>query len=349
MNEASTITMTASLTSSVNIKIASEILSVIHPRNPDGSKYIHPKNTRNKIPYFGVENVIVCVKYKNRIRGIRQNEGQMNNVVSVDLQISKKNINLKLAKNEVQLTGATSDNMGKNAFLILCSHIMMIQGHLNYIRSLSQEVRDASMNWVIENTKPILDDENNKVIPPFDYDRVISSCNQDQLLDTKFLIFLWQFADEFETYEQYLNQLNVITNIINSNDNIIPESNEISITDCKISNSVYNYNIGQEISLIGLTKFLHGRGFSVSFHNWNSTQLKVSIPILEDENTIETSSTTESEPTGTISSTTSKIRAHRFSIHRGGGSIKQTSPSDSFKAAEARKVLLEAISEYIEN
>jgi 2C-methyl-D-erythritol 2,4-cyclodiphosphate synthase len=116
MDLASTITMTATLTSSINIKSVFEILPIVHPRNPDGTKFMHPKNTREKIPYFGVENIIVCVKYINKIRGIRQNKKHMNNVISVDLQVYNKNINLKLAKNNLQLTGATSDVMGRNSF-----------------------------------------------------------------------------------------------------------------------------------------------------------------------------------------------------------------------------------------
>lgn len=341
MDEASTITMTSTLTSSINIKIIFELFSVIHPKNPDGSKFVHPKNTRNKIPYFGVENAIVCVKYKGKIRGIRQNEGQMNNVVSVDLQTGNKNINLKLAKTRVQLTGATSDNMGKNSFLVLCSHINMVQSHLNHIRELSDFVKQSTIEWVMKNTIPT--EASLGKIPTFNYDFIVEQATINNSIDGRFAVFLWQFADEFDNYIDFTRKIKAIIDICYSNENVILETDEVSIVDCKISNSVYNYNIGREVSLIELTKHLHKRGFSVSFHNWNSTHLKVSIPIIEDNQSINTESTLE-----TTTSSSNKIKAHRFSVHRGGGSIKQTSPSDSFQAAEARRVLLEAISEFEE-
>ncbi len=348
MDEASTITMTASLTSSINIKVAFDILPVIYPRNPDGSKFAHPKNTRNKIPYFGVENAIVCVKYKGKIRGIRQNEGQMNNVVSVDLQTGNKNINLKLAKTRVQLTGATSDSMGTNSFEILCSHLNMIQYQLNYIRAISDKVRQATIYWVSDATIPKEDGK----IPRLNYEFITEQAEKG-IIDSRFATFLWQFSDEFENYKDFNNKLKSVLEIIYSNEQVILETDTVGVVDCKISNSVYNYNIGLDVSLIELTKFLHKKGFNVQFHNWNSTHLKVSIPILdskeESDNDFDEEDESETIRTGSSSSSANKIKAHRFSVHRGGGSIKQTSPSDSASAAAARRTLLSAISEFEES
>jgi hypothetical protein len=335
MNEASTITMTATLNANVDIKVAFEILPVIYPRNPDGTKFVHPKNTRNKIPYFGTENAIVCVKYKGNIRGIRQNEGQMNNVISVDLQTGHKNINLKLARTRVQLTGATSDIMGINSFEVLCSHLNMAQYHLNYIRSLPEKTRLTTIYWISDATAPSEDGQ----IPRLNYEFIEEQCKLIPNLDAQFATFLWQFSDEFIDYKEYNRKLrNVIEIIYNMKEHVILDSDNIGVSDCKISNSVYNYNIGLEVSLIELTKFLHKKGFNVQFHNWNSTHLKVSIPIMNEEE----------EEEETFSSSSGKIKAHRFSVHRGGGSIKQTSPSDSASAAEAREFLLKAISEFQE-
>lgn len=338
MNEASTITMTATLTSSVNIKVAFDILPVIYPRNPDGSKFVHPKNTRNKIPYFGAENAIVCVKYKGSIRGIRQNEGQMNNVVSVDLQTGGKNINLKLARTRVQLTGATSDTMGINSFEILCSHLNMIQYQLNYIRSLPEKVRLHTIYWLSDATAPSEDGK----IPRLNYEFIEEQCKLRPDIDSKFAAFMWQFSDDFDNYKDFNYKLRKVLEIIyNTKEHVILESDTISVSDCKISNSVYNYNIGLDISLIELTKFLHKKGFNVQFHNWNSTHLKVSIPIMDEEE--------DDDGNENFVNSTGKIKAHRFSVHRGGGSIKQTSPSDSASASEAREFLLKAINEFVES
>jgi hypothetical protein len=351
MDLASTITMTATLTSSINIKSVFEILPIVHPRNPDGTKFMHPKNTREKIPYFGVENIIVCVKYINKIRGIRQNKKHMNNVISVDLQVYNKNINLKLAKNNLQLTGATSDVMGRNSFLVLCSHLNMVQRNLDYIRSLSDDKKKYTVNWVLEKTTPVKIIKNGVeklIIPKFDYENVTKEAESNPLVDSHFASFLWQFSDEFESYKDFNDKIVKVLEICFGEEDIILEDKEVSIDNWKISNSVYNYtfNEGNELSLIGLSQYLYKKGFSIQFHNWNSRHLKVSIPVGEDAESVESESTSESKTTK--SSSSNKIKIHRFSIHRGGCSIKQTSPSDSGSAFEARKILLDAISEYEE-
>jgi hypothetical protein len=355
MDLASTITMTATLTSSINIKAVFELIPIVHPRNADATKFLHPKNTRDKIPYFGVENIIVCVKYINKIRGIRQNKKHMNNVISVDLQAYNKNINLKLARNNLQLTGATSDTMGKNAFIVLCSHLNMLQEKVNYIRSLSEEVKHHTVKWVMDNTMPVMV-KDKLCIPNFNYEKILKESETNSLLDDQLAIFLWQFSDEFDNYRDFSDKIKAVLEICYSDEPIILEGEEVTIDTWKISNSVYNYTINEdnEISLIGLSKYLHKKGFSVQFHNWNSRHLKVSIPILDsmesmenlDDESVDSDETFETKTTK--SSTSNKIKAHRFSIHRGGSSIKQTSPSDSKSALEARNILLEAISEYEE-
>ena len=64
MDQASTITMTASLTTDVNIQLAFELLPVVYLKNKDGSRFIHPKNTREKIPYFGLDVLLFVLNIK---------------------------------------------------------------------------------------------------------------------------------------------------------------------------------------------------------------------------------------------------------------------------------------------
>ena len=349
MNEASTITMTGLLTSNVNIQLAYELLPVLHPKNEDGSNYVHPKNTRNKIPYFGVEKAIVCVKYKGKIRGIRQNEGQMNNVASIDLQSGNKNVNIKLAKTKVQLTGANSDAMGKRAFEILCDHINMIQKYLEYIRSIDDELRQRTINWIIEKT-------NGERLNLIDIKMIEEN---KEIIDASFASFLWQFADDYNVgnaatpdeinaskYYFYEKFKRLIEICYSREENIC--DTPVAISECNISNSVYNYSLNKEVSLIALTKHLYKKGFSVSFHNWNSTQLKVSIPIINDTMS-ETSDESENSihTVSTSSASSKKIKAHRFTVHR-KLSIKQTSPTSYEHALEARESFLAGVMDFPE-
>ena len=246
----------------------------------------------------------------------------MNNVVSIDLQTGNKNVNIKLARSRVQLTGANSDKMGENAFNVLCLHLNMIQNHINYVRSIPMEIRDKTIQWVIDN----LDTE--------DYNVSVNEAVNDLGIDSNLALFLLQFSETL-TQEEFVTKVNYIyKSIFEEGSNICNEN--IDIIDCVISNSVYNYNIGREVSLIELTKHLDKKGFSVSFHNWNSTHLKLAIPIFDDDKS------TPSESSGS----SGKIRAHRFCLHR-SGSCKQTSPTSYVEAVNARKMFMEGMSDYV--
>jgi hypothetical protein len=340
--EASTITMISLLKGFVEISAAYDLLCLIYPENPDGTRFVHPTKTRNKIPYFGVPNSIVCIKYKGAVRGIRQNEGQMNNVVSIDLQCCNKNINLKLARTKIQLTGASSEEMGNEAFKVLCAHLNMIQGHLDYKNSLSKEVQEATLEFFTN--KEEINSEDFGILP--------------ENVDRRLSMFLYMYKSEFDNYSHFIEKIRkvVTTETICSKD--------VQPIASRISNSVYNYTLGTEISLIKMANHLYAKGFSVSLHTWNCPYLNVSIPILREKtqashtpgshsssssdesiSTIKTSFTEGevSEAMGELEN--DKIKVHRFIIYR-GGSTKQTSPTCFKDALEARTVILDAIKDF---
>lgn len=345
---ASTITMITGIKGNVDIVSAFEVLCILCPRNEDGTRFVHPIKTRNKIPYFGIPNAIVCVKYEGSVRGIRQNKGQMNNVVSIDLQCCDKNINLKLAKTKIQLTGANSEKMGVEAFQILCAHLNMIQDNINYKNELSEEIKKNTLDWLISNKE--LSMESMELSP--------------NNVDKRLARFLYGYYSEFDDHEDFCKKINkVITVEFLCSPNVQPDNP-------RISNSVYNYTLGKEISLINMTMHLRTKGFNANFHNWNTTYVNVSIPIDESKsNTPESilsgfsESSTESEyPSGElfiepegeegefkdelkIEKKEGKIKVHRFIIYR-GGSIKQTSPTCYELALDVRNIILEALVDF---
>lgn len=323
MQKASTMTMTCDLTTPVNIELVFHLVSILHPRNPDESRFIHPKNIRSKIPFFGIENAIVSAKYKGISKGIRSGQSHMmNNVVSLDLSCMGKNINLKLAKTKIQLTGATSYEMGKHAFEVLCEHVNMIQNNLSYVRSVSNETRKMTEEWVLENVKSSVTLNR---LPYINLDSIES----ENSIDKKYAAFLWQYTDDFDSFDEYSKKIEWIISKINTDEQIISE--QVNIDNINISNSVYNFSLGEEVSLIQLTKHLIKKGFSVEFHNWNASHLKVSIPVVENG--------------VNVMSNTNKLKAHRFSVHR-NGSVKYTSPTMYEKAMESRQLFLDALVDY---
>lgn len=359
---ASTITMITGIKGNVDIVSAYEVLCILCPRNDDGTRFVHPIKTRNKIPYFGIPNAIVCVKYEGSVRGIRQNKGQMNNVVSIDLQCCDKNINLKLAKTKIQLTGANSEKMGIEAFQILCAHLNMIQDNINYKNNLSDEIKQNTLDWINSNKE--LNMEMIELSP--------------DSVDKRLSKILYSYYSEFDKYEDFYEKIKKVMAInFLCSDNVQPDNP-------RISNSVYNYTLGKEISLINMTMHLRKKGFNANFHNWNTTYVNVSIPIM-NESKGSSASTPESILSGfTESSTESdfddqglsedisstspelikelssspeeierspqdkkegKIKVHRFIIYR-GGSIKQTSPTSYDSALDVRNIILEALVDF---
>lgn len=351
MKSASTITMTTQLTRVVNIELAFSFLSLIHPRTNDGSRFVHPENTRDKIPFFGIPSAIVCIKYKGKIRGIRKNEGQMNNVVSIDLQNDEKNINLKLARTNLQLTGANSEESGTQSFLTLCSHISMAQGHIEYIRSLSSQIKESTVNFVLQSIESMA----THILPEMNIEMIsYLASKHSEIVDVRMAAFLWQYVEDFETFSPFKSKIEFIMNVVNSDlpeMNIILQEDEehtgpLTIKNVNISNSVYNYSLGKEVSLIQLSTFLLKKGFSIDYHPWNSSAMKVSIPIIDDEDDDDSSG---DNTIRTVSSGNSKnkIKAHRFSCSH-MTSIKQTSPTSKAHASQAYELFMSGINAFFE-
>jgi hypothetical protein len=152
----STMVMVASLTGNVDIAAAYQVLPLTCPKSITGQPISIVSGAREKVPYYGTPNIIVGLRYSGQSRGIRMGGGQLSNVVSIDLQCQEKNIHLKLSNNNVQLTGALSEEMGSNAFEILCQHLNMAQSHIQHINSLPLEIKEATRQWVLQVSKGAL-------------------------------------------------------------------------------------------------------------------------------------------------------------------------------------------------
>lgn len=151
--KASNMVMVTPLLGNVDIAAVYHVLSLSRPRSVTGETIQIVSGAREKVPYYGAPNTIVAIRYNGKSRGIRTGEGQLSNVVSIDLQCYDKNIHLKLSNGKIQLTGALSEEMGSGASQILCLHLNMAQDHIVHIRELSPEIRDLTRNWVLNVTK----------------------------------------------------------------------------------------------------------------------------------------------------------------------------------------------------
>ncbi len=297
--KAANMVMVTHLSQALSLPSVYELLTIVGVDFTFGTK--HAFGSRVKIPYFGAEGAIVSVRFKNKSRGIRNEGGQLRNVVAVDLQYSGKNIHLKVSENKLALMGALTEAMGNGAFQKLLEHLNMVQDHWLHIRNLPADVRHASIKWLCEllygppvppmPVEPTTVVESVNVLAAFsttytlkkltDPDVKAAFLNIPVTVDTRCVMYLVMFAHEFQYYHDFVNKIDVLLTLS------LPIYQRVPILGAaKIANAVYNYKVGTRVSLITLCRELHVRGYCVSYHNWvKSKSLHVMVPIMgrEDE------------------------------------------------------------------
>lgn len=112
------------------------------------------KRQKNKMPYLPYPGMIWSVRSETSARGIIRpgKESNFRNAITVDMATSKKNINLKLSAENIQMCGATSIEMVVEASNLIINHLYKIQEDLDYI-SANPEANKAIISWMKENLK----------------------------------------------------------------------------------------------------------------------------------------------------------------------------------------------------
>ena len=228
---------------------------------------------RAKVPYFGKEQVIVGARFRDQSRGIRKNGGQLRNVVAIDLQHCQKNIHLKVSETKITMMGLLSEAMGTTCAQVLLAHIDMVQNHWLHLRGLSSETLNASIQWLCGS----LYEEDGKRKSDAEIADVFAKIPEG--IDERGTRYLSMFAEEYELYSDFAAKLQTVLTLPTP---ICPRLPTLGLG--KISNAVYNYNIGSRVSLITLCQELLKRGYGASYHNFHrSKSLQVVIPLSPEE------------------------------------------------------------------
>lgn len=301
-------------------------------------------STASKIPfpYYGIPNAIISIRYKDESRGIRSNIKYMKGVASIDLQTCEKNIHINLSKRKMHITGAKTREMGIYAFNILCAHLNMARDNLNYFKSLQPIIIEATKKYVLDIVRKNLSSRNQIIEatlkstgrsiildqPSYDLNSINRQLPSD--VDMKLTSFLLCHATEFvdfDLFEKRVENILAVKTICNT---------PIGVSLVSICNNVFNYPStkfhpdfqSSNVSFIKLSEFFLRNKFSVQYHNWKSTGLKVSIPL---------------EKLSEASSIKKKAKAHRFEFTK-KNSVRQNSPTDYVEA----NIAFNTICDYIE-
>jgi hypothetical protein len=248
-----------------------------------GNKIIGMK--RETVPYFGIDKGIVGIRFKNEIRGIKRCHKHLKGIIGLDIQCFNKNINAKISKNNILLVGSNNEEMAIKTNDIILEHFKMLFAHINHIKSLKENIKETTVNYFLSS---------------FIENKISKFDKTKKDIDCEMFVWLSTFIYEYNDINNLRNKITVIMDFINNTNEL---NLDLSAIDYKICNGVYDFNLGNKISLIKLSKELINLKYKVSYHNWCSgKKIKLVIPI--DDN-----------------------KVHKFTINQ-SGTVRQMSPTN---------------------
>ena len=356
----SNIVTVSHLSEELNLPLIYDLLSIIYFDYKIGTKI--PGMGRETVPFFGINNAIVGLRYGTNMRGIKRIKGHLLSIIGIDLQCCNKNINLKLSKQKIQLAGAKSEQMAIEATAIVMEHLKMMIHHFNNARSLSKEVQKITLEWLI---KTITYSEDDRAVLK-SFDQIADKFDELEGGDKDLAMWLSMYACEYQKDASlFIDKIFRVMDYVCGTE--VPFKKIPEVISYKVCNGLYNFSLGKKISLIQASQGMIKEGYKVSYHNWSAgKKLKIAIYISsssskDDEKRIENKeeevispSSLEKEDTDDegdeVDVSTSvdeiddeveddaifinqKIQAHRFTINQ-SGSIKQISPTPFAEAYE---------------
>jgi len=200
------------------------------------------KGKKIKIPYYGIEDTIVSIRYKSNVRGIREMlKKQSDNFVSVDLQSQNKNVHIKLSENNVTIMGVTTLEHAMEATQCIIDLIQQCDENLTFLKNCLSEDVDKCLNFfktLYESSElPNYDDFSNIINLEIAKNDVLK---KEHLSICEILL---AYAYEYKDYNSFSKKIDLIS----SYDKI--ETFKIKLTYYDISTSLYNYHLSPSNNL----------------------------------------------------------------------------------------------------
>ena len=314
--KSSTITMVATLNSSINTYNVAQYLPVTHLYDMNRKHIRLDSGTRDGIKFFGINGVIITSCYKDIRRGIRT--GAMNNMICLDLQVLDRNVHIKLSENIITSVGTCGYESGKYAFNCMIDHLNLLKKNIQYFQSLSKVEQEIIYKWISQNC--IVDGSL----------RRLSEITLPWHINRRALGLLLVYLDDFEYDEadQYMDKIRKITTLS------VFDTFLCSV-EPKIYNSVYHIKLcdgNRRLALHKMAPYLYDKGISVEFHNWTSEGVNICFPIDNNEEL----------------NSQNKVYKHRFTVHE-RSSMRQCSPAFKRESYNYYVKVMNLISEFIKN
>jgi len=291
---------------------------------------ININSLKNKIPYFGIDGIIISKKFGNLSEGIR-GPSNIQSFGNIDIQCENKNIHIKVSSRKLNIMGIYSEEMGIKVSNYFISHIVMTQNNWAPILNLSNEVKLETIKWVWDNICKELPFKSLEKIPK----------NTPPNVDPHMALIISLHVCKLKSKEEFFIKMkNILSNLLPIYDKF-PEFESINI-----KNSMLKCNVGKSLSLIETSKLLCTKQkYAVLFHNWHSKQMQVVLPIRIEDKVEDISFNESSDELSENSSPNSKkikLPAYRWFI-KPSGAITMTAPCSYQQSLIAYKQLLKDI------
>src|SRR5579862_3971902 len=143
-----TSTLVLSLSGRLSAECAFQLLPVLRITLPQSKR-----TTKVRLPHCSIPGTILSMKYRGATRGIvKSSKRPFKNSVTIDISIAKKNVNVKLSANKMQICGATSKDDGIEAATLILKQLRYVQLVVNKMQADIEKTKEI-IEWILENTK----------------------------------------------------------------------------------------------------------------------------------------------------------------------------------------------------
>jgi len=272
-HKVTTMTLVIPLVGSINLDAAFALL----PITPINVEMPKSPSQKLKLPHYPVPGSILSMRYNGSSRGCSQpNKKSFKNMITIDISVKNKNLNLKLSKSNIQMCGAKSEEQAREGVSYILEHLRQIQNKYDIIKRESLKL-ESTFAWLRIATKgkfiphEIKDKEGVRIIgdyrlvkPPKPYPAHVNTEIADMFLNQ---------MHEFHYYNDFCHEVEILKDI----PSIISETLEIEQVHKVMVN--YKYNLGFEVDRFQLTTLVNGRdGFFAQYDNVLEHNVTIHMP-----------------------------------------------------------------------
>lgn len=208
-----------------------------------------------KLPWPGRPGIIMTAKLGDINRGIYRSitKGKWDNSIMIDISNSFKNINAKLSKSNIHMTGAKNIEMGEETAHLLIDEINKISNHLDIIRDNIETAYIVSQQILDEGSEHIVYSNSKEIYIKFNVFNIDVHLDDDEIFSTIRGFFTSQLTD-VRTYEEASRKLRWIMN----RGEIISEP--LTFLSIKREMVRYNFSLGFKVDQNALDEHFSEQG-----------------------------------------------------------------------------------------